>query len=54
VCIDQGNLPERSHQVQAMSKIYKQAHKTLVWLGEDDRFSKDAYAALGKVRDQLN
>lgn len=53
VCIDQGNLRERSHQVQAMSKIYKQAHTTLVWLGDNDRFSKDALAALGKLAEHL-
>jgi Heterokaryon incompatibility protein (HET) len=53
VCIDQGNIPERTHQVQAMNKIYTKAHRTLVWLGEEDRYSEDAFAALGKVRNQL-
>lgn len=32
VCIDQSNLPERSHQVGQMTEIYRRAHKVLVYL----------------------
>jgi hypothetical protein len=33
ICVDQGNLEERSRQVQRMSDIYKKAQRVVVWLG---------------------
>ncbi|KAJ4296336.1 hypothetical protein N0V90_006381 [Kalmusia sp. IMI 367209] len=36
LCIDQANLPERGHQVQLMSEIYKDALKVVVWLGAEN------------------
>ncbi|SPO07046.1 uncharacterized protein DNG_09740 [Cephalotrichum gorgonifer] len=33
VCINQTDNAEKSHQVQAMSRIYRQAAKVLLWLG---------------------
>lgn len=33
ICINQGNMAERSHQVQMMWPIYKSAETVLVWLG---------------------
>ena len=33
ICIDQGNLREKSHQVQQMATIYSRASMVLVWLG---------------------
>jgi hypothetical protein len=35
LCIDQTNIDERSHQVQMMVTIYKQASEVWVWLGDD-------------------
>ncbi|KAK0652647.1 heterokaryon incompatibility protein-domain-containing protein [Cercophora newfieldiana] len=34
ICIDQGNITERNHQVKMMKSIYSQAELVLVWLGE--------------------
>lgn len=34
ICINQGDIAERSSQVLLMSKIYSNATQTLVWLGE--------------------
>jgi hypothetical protein len=34
ICIDQSNLEERKQQVQLMAKIYSNAHRVIVWLGE--------------------
>jgi hypothetical protein len=34
LCIDQGNLVERSRQVQLMGSIYKMARNVLIWVGE--------------------
>jgi hypothetical protein len=36
ICINQTNIPERNHQVTLMSKIYTQAKRVVVWLGESD------------------
>lgn len=36
ICINQMDLPEKSHQVANMGDIYRIATKTLVWLGKDD------------------
>ncbi|RDA83825.1 hypothetical protein CP532_5134 [Ophiocordyceps camponoti-leonardi (nom. inval.)] len=33
ICIDQGNLQERGHQVAHMSRIYAQAETVVIWLG---------------------
>lgn len=37
ICIDQENFTEREHQVTLMSKIFKQAHRVVCWLGPDDQ-----------------
>ena len=34
ICIDQKNLEEKKYQVQSMAKIYCQASRVVVWLGE--------------------
>lgn len=48
LCIDQGNIPERNHQVGIMSRIYSEAEMTLIWLGPAvDRRAK-ALRALSK------
>ena len=33
ICINQGDIGERSHQVQLMPQIYSRAIRTVVWLG---------------------
>jgi hypothetical protein len=38
ICIDQANSTERNEQVKSMPKIYRQASKVLIWLGEDDEY----------------
>jgi hypothetical protein len=35
ICINQKNLQEQGHQVQLMAKIYSNAHRVIVWLGEE-------------------
>jgi hypothetical protein len=34
ICINQANQKEKEHQIQAMAKIYGQANRVVVWLGE--------------------
>ena len=52
VCIDQGNIKERSHQIQVMAKIYSRASRVIVWLGEtadeSDRAVEEIRAAAGR------
>ncbi|KAL5317014.1 hypothetical protein ACEPPN_016067 [Leptodophora sp. 'Broadleaf-Isolate-01'] len=43
ICIDQSNLYEKSYQIMRMGQIYSQAEQTVVWLGNEARYSK--YAA---------
>lgn len=52
VYIDQGNLPERSHQVLLMAWIYSNAFGVLVWLGEeipDSTLAMDVTNSISKV-----
>lgn len=46
ICIDQRNLEERSHQVQRMAHIYREAETVLVWLGNDNGFASRAFQSL--------
>ncbi|KAF8866148.1 hypothetical protein BDZ45DRAFT_333474 [Acephala macrosclerotiorum] len=41
LCINQGNLSERSQQVAIMSSIYKEAASVTVWLGGDPKANSD-------------
>lgn len=36
ICINQADIAERSQQVRLMNAVYKNASRTLVWLGRDD------------------
>lgn len=36
LCINQGDISERNDQVAMMSKIYRQSHRVVVWLGRSD------------------
>jgi hypothetical protein len=60
ICINQGDDEERSHQVQQMHKIYRNAHYLQIWLGlgsdETDRamlFLKGRYYELPPPEDVL-
>jgi hypothetical protein len=41
LCIDQGNMEEKSKQIGIMHEIYKAADKVIIWLGPED---DDCYA----------
>lgn len=36
VCINQGDVEERGHQVRLMGDVYKWAQRVVIWLGEDE------------------
>lgn len=48
ICIDQGNLQERAHQVQLMTAIYRRAARVLCWLGPR---SQDSDLAMARIRE---
>jgi hypothetical protein len=43
VCINQDDVNERSSQVRIMGAIYRDARKVLVWLGEEDQATENAF-----------
>ena len=43
ICINQDDAEERASQVWAMRFIYRRCEQTLVWLGEEDWDTKDAF-----------
>jgi hypothetical protein len=43
VCIDQANEKEKAHQIQYMAKIYGQANRVIIWLGEAADNSDQAF-----------
>jgi len=53
ICIYQGNLEEKQHQIQSMATIYGQANRVIVWLGEaaedSDRALEEIRVAGGKI-----
>lgn len=49
ICIDQGNLEERSAQVQMMRDIYRQASRVLIWLGPRDVRDETAMRLINRL-----
>jgi Heterokaryon incompatibility protein (HET) len=58
ICINQENTEEKEQQIQFMAKIYSQANRVLVWLGEaaddSDQALEEIRAAGGKATNSLN
>jgi hypothetical protein len=58
ICIDQKNTEEKEQQIQIMAKIYSQANRVLVWLGEaadnSDQALEEIRVAGGKATISLN
>jgi hypothetical protein len=47
ICIDQHNEEEKEHQIQFMARIYSQANRVVVWLGDS---ADDSDLALEEIR----
>ncbi|KAL8281792.1 hypothetical protein RB597_009485 [Gaeumannomyces tritici] len=64
VCINQEDTAERGHQVSLMASIYRRARQTIVWLGDNTRYSHpfqvterqspEAQLAFGAICDVVN
>lgn len=52
VCIDQENSSEKAAQVKSMGKIYQEADRVIVWLGEDNGSGESVIRILRSMRDQ--
>ena len=52
VCINQGSLQERAHQVRSMAKIYGKANRVIVWLGKAADGSDEAIEELRESADE--
>ena len=49
ICINQGDLEERSAQVSIMGKIYSQARQVLIWLGEESDHESEALNVVSQI-----
>lgn len=54
ICIDQANQEEKEHQIQSMAKIYGQANRVVVWLGEAADDSDLALEEIRVTRDKMS
>lgn len=46
ICINQENRTEKVAQVRQMSQIYRSAQATLIWLGEEDPYTRTAFSII--------
>ncbi|GAB1313504.1 hypothetical protein MFIFM68171_03714 [Madurella fahalii] len=50
VCIDQNTVQERNHQVSIMGEIYRNAARTIVWMGDNrPPFTERVYAMVDEL-----
>jgi hypothetical protein len=54
VCIDQGNIQEKEQQIQLMAKIYGQASRVIVWLGDAADNSNQALEEIRVAGDRIS
>jgi hypothetical protein len=52
ICINQGDLEERSAQVLIMRQIYERADHTLIWLGNEDLNAMAAFDFIIRLKDR--
>lgn len=53
LCIDQNNIMERSSQVQAMWEIYQHAWRVVVFLGEQCKYTAEAFGWIISAGEEL-
>lgn len=54
VCIDQGHIEERNHQVQQMGRIYSEAEEVIAWLDLPTPGRENATTDVGKLVSPLH
>lgn len=50
ICIDQRSPQERSQQVAMMGEVYRKAQRVIVWLGQEDEYSREAIKHLRGIQ----
>jgi hypothetical protein len=53
LCVDQDDLLERSKQVSLMAKIYRRAPSCIIYLGEEDEYSRSALQVIQAFWDDV-
>ncbi|CAG8955960.1 hypothetical protein HYFRA_00008814 [Hymenoscyphus fraxineus] len=46
ICINQDDAAEKSHQVQRMAQVYRNASQTVAWLGRDNPYPDEVFDVL--------
>ncbi|TRX87933.1 hypothetical protein FHL15_011165 [Xylaria flabelliformis] len=54
ICINQEDIREKGHQIALMHEIYKTASRTVVWLGQADEATAEAFRSLELVHGQMS
>lgn len=49
LCIDQASLAERNQQASLMAEIFEAAQGVVLWLGEEDEFTSDAFTVMERI-----
>ncbi|KAF2684704.1 HET-domain-containing protein [Lentithecium fluviatile CBS 122367] len=49
ICINQKNFAERTEQVRLMRAIYQRANSTVIWLGPDDGYAREAFSLVSDL-----
>jgi len=52
ICMNQQDLGERSQQVKLMGRIYREASKVLIWLGDEDQDTELAWSCIRLIRQE--
>lgn len=53
ICINQNDIPERSHEIERMRNIFSFADRTIIWLGEEADDSTSALCTLEYFSEQV-
>jgi hypothetical protein len=55
ICINQAPATEKAHQVDMMAEIYRNAHRVIIWLGEDQQIARFLrYCRIISIIDKIN
>lgn len=49
ICVDQSNVLERNAQVAIFGDVFRAAQSVTIWLGPEDQFTADAFAAIEAI-----
>ncbi|KAL9106257.1 MAG: hypothetical protein Q9227_008725 [Pyrenula ochraceoflavens] len=53
ICINQENFEERSQQVSLMAQIFARSEECVIWLGPEDKWTKDAFHLINILQKNL-